>query len=432
MTHEELSWRNTALAPLALVCRAWRGPVYRELYGDLRIAWLAGNVDKLVESFDNNAGLLPLVRRFEAFGVLASRLLMHRVEDSRMLILEEGAAALRSANTTFAQAEAEWKSTVAGQRYQGAAAPGSLEVVASVTESMKVAGHFAWTSRTVDQWGFEELLDLVEGAPNLRFLAVQGFAFDLPDHLLHRGPFKFTSLDTGNHSPLVLDMPRFSSFLAARAPDLRHLAASAPDDDEAADDPPTPLAALTSLRLEIDYKHISRTVIASLRLLQPSLRSLAFTSYGEVKWGAPLAPFLSTLDTLDLSPVENQQSETLPNQIAAITLPISQSTTLRHLRLALTFMGAIMGPSTDYRSPSWLPEQLLSALPSSLISLTLAPFEARTLGVPVADYFARMLVALKKSKPRPLRVTTISQSPDCDGLLEIIEEFREEGIELVV
>ncbi|KAL8287415.1 hypothetical protein RQP46_003273 [Phenoliferia psychrophenolica] len=433
--HEEFSWRNSQLAALALVSRAWTGPVYAELYGDLRVAWLAGNVDKLLESFTNNPSLLLRVRRFEAFGVLASRLLEERVDESEMAIEEEGAHALMSADKSSDEAEAEWRSSVVGQRYQGATAPGSLEVLAAQKKRMKVAGHFAWTSRTVDLWGFEELLDLVEGATNLRFLAVHGFAFDLPDHLLHRGPFGFTSLDTGNHSPFDIDIPRFVSFLAARAPDLRYLATAAPNEDDPEDEveSSTPLPALISLRLDTEYREsFPPTVIAALELLQPSLRALTFSNRGGVKWGAVLAPFLSTLEALDLSAVEYQTSKHIPSQIAAITPAIALSTSLRHLGLALTFIPPYQ-QDFQHQPPPWLPEQLFTALPSSLVSLTLAPFAPQTLGMPVTEYFARVLAALKKSNTRPgLRVKTRVESKDRDGLLEIVEEFGNEGIVLVV
>ena len=65
---------------------------------------------------------------------------------------------------------------------------------------------------------------------HLHSLAVVGFPWDVPDHLLECGAFdRITSLDAAGRSPFVLDHTKISNFPATKAPNLRHLVANVPE-----------------------------------------------------------------------------------------------------------------------------------------------------------------------------------------------------------
>ncbi|KAL8277623.1 hypothetical protein RQP46_009896 [Phenoliferia psychrophenolica] len=339
---DRASARNGQLAALALVAKAWRGPAYSALYGDLRVVWLAGNVDKLVASFDDNADLLPLVRRLEVFGRRVNDLLEERIHEAMMLVEDEAIEDLmQRTGKDYSAADDEWRAS-AGLHYIYPN-PGFRDVAEPVEEVLREAGHDAWMERDDDAWGSEELFDLLEKAPNLDALVVPVFAWTVPAHLLQRGPFGFTSLETGDPGALAFDAggPLFGSFLAARAPGLRHLKTPVPE--ELDEGPPTPLAALTTLEIDgSDFQgSFSPAVVPTLRRVHSSLRSFAYTTVGDVEWGAPIAPFLSTLSSLDLTATEYGESENLSTQTTAISPSISESTSLRHLRLAVIFLGPI-------------------------------------------------------------------------------------------
>ncbi|KAL8276969.1 hypothetical protein RQP46_010604 [Phenoliferia psychrophenolica] len=159
----------------------------------------------------------------------------------------------------------------------------------------------------------------------------------------------------------------------------------------------------------------------TLETLQPSLRRLAIEVRGD-DWATPLVPFLGTLETFELI-TRHCPITAMESQINAIAPALSQSTSLRHLIITPRFGAA------------YLPETLLASLPTSLESLRLGRIHISF--NEFTEHFERMLVALKQSTPRPLRVTVTSAwarsllKSRTKNILACVEEFRMEDIDLV-
>ncbi|KAL8286636.1 hypothetical protein RQP46_004164 [Phenoliferia psychrophenolica] len=163
--YTDLNERNADLAGLALVSRAFQAATYSVLYGDLRLAWMADKVRKLRTSFNENAQLLPLVRRLEATAVPEDTFVIHH----------------RCQRNGLEEDSQEWLQVMEDGFKDRAVEDSPLRDAwaADTTRDAKYAwdtkGHGTWAGERNPE-GSREFLDVIASAPALRSVAVRDFA----------------------------------------------------------------------------------------------------------------------------------------------------------------------------------------------------------------------------------------------------------------
>ncbi|KAL8286619.1 hypothetical protein RQP46_004147 [Phenoliferia psychrophenolica] len=233
--YSHLNHRNAGLASLALVNRAFQAATYSVLYGDLRLAWMGDKVWRLLEAFDGNPQLLPLVRRLEANAVHVEDLVEYQRRnpknvdgddsDPKRVFLEDYCR-----RKGIEEDSLKWHATMEGGLENTSAAWDEW------THHTRGVVEAFWDDNDCGTWegegneeGTPELLDIVGSAPALRDLVVRDFLFFLEaTEVAQRGPYPLLeSLETSGDIPYC-GSPFFAnrslpSFLASSSPNLRSL-----------------------------------------------------------------------------------------------------------------------------------------------------------------------------------------------------------------
>ncbi|KAL8281352.1 hypothetical protein RQP46_006386 [Phenoliferia psychrophenolica] len=405
--------RNSTLVRLALVSSEFQRAVQTVLYGDLRLVWFANRVKLLFDTLERNPSLLLLIRSIEASSVMPDKWCNDRVRaevgdrDNQENYWEDYCDNMDYSDGRHRQ---EWK-------HHGGLPP----EVAKEWEDQLLGGWEAqWKRRGLGRWddlegvsklGAGEVLDLVDKAPNVRKLVLNGFRGKVRDDIKTRGPFPtLRSLETFPGNPFTSKHISFASHLITQSPNLRHLVGSLRDRDG----PTTVLPPLQSLDLFLQCR-IDATLERVLSQTRSTLCHLKILWRPHAGDNLRVAPYLSSLETLDL---------TLPMPLPRPDLHLigtSLSTcTLLHLCLNLFPF----------------PDTLLSSIPPCLLTLSLTgkPRDNHTKGF--LDAARAVLKALQRSKsrPSPLRVqfTTETERTRRKALRGFQERYRAEGLMLVV
>ena len=327
--------RNSQLAPLARLNRAFQEAVYSEIYTDMRIIWTSGTVSILRESFRTNPALLPLVRRLEVIAMGFSKWRDERVwaamngdenpteEYFQDYYGDNGVESERRAEPTL--------------MWGGGILPGAVEeqweahLCEEAVGAWTAAGHSKWDSLSgAAILGAHELLDLLKDAPNVQTLVLRGFEGAVLDDLTI-GPYpSLHSIEAPASHPFGPDPPSLASLLVSRTPALRRLCGTLSDTHESFQLPP-----LT--HLDLHQTLMSETDSPLLQVLlqtEPSLQVLRITPRLDPDWATSAGPFLSLLDSFTLCAHFHSRTS-LPIVFDSVVRALATSTSIRHLGLEL-------------------------------------------------------------------------------------------------
>ncbi|KAL8286744.1 hypothetical protein RQP46_004272 [Phenoliferia psychrophenolica] len=405
--------RNAGLAPLALVNRAFQAATYSDLYGDLRLAWMADTLSHLHKSFSANSELLPLVRRLEACAVSETGWVETNCERKRgngylrelwldSLIVREG----------IMEGSERWDRLLNLSIEEGIGADDFIcDMRDAAQDDWDTAGHGAWRDRSNNPEGALELLDLVESAPALQSLVVRDFWYALrPADIASYGPYPLLESLQFEYPPFPINMT-LPSLLTSWAPNLRSL--SGPMDSFHPDDiRRTPIIIarlpLSLSHLEIEDFDFHDLQIRSLLLLQAqsNLRSLTVAPVQSCWVSLPaMTTLFSSLDTLII--IERSRGPPSLEAMDLLALAISSSSSLRHLELVTA------------RAP------LVASLPPSLQSITLTPLRGHYSYSGVPKEIERFHGLFKKAGIQPLRVEFAARQNNLESAREAGDKWRD-------
>ncbi|KAL8277964.1 hypothetical protein RQP46_009596 [Phenoliferia psychrophenolica] len=396
--HQQLTNRNAMLSKLALVDRAFQKATYSILYSDLRIAWFAGTVKRLLESFETNPELPLLVRSFEASGSDAKTWKGYRT-DAMPEARECYRAAARmsgSVDRLWATAAAEWRAM----------------------------GHSRWEEQYGDEYGMQELVDLLATFPNLQALEVQGIAQNnLPDDSVVRGGplLNVTSITTPDACPF-LHTSNLASLLVSRSPNLNRLVGTMDVDHGALGDSAAFLPdSLAHLKIYSCSEMSLERLTEILHKVRPKNLDLTVFAAG---WAPIIAPHLSSLSSLALHVkfYGDVGGLTFLADSEYFAKALSTSHTLRNLKFEVEV--------------HQIPDELFSSLPLSLSSITVTDTPLFLIILIKTSRRERLGVILDhlrgaKSKPRPLRLAVGSRWSLREEVKEFVDEYAKEGVQLV-
>lgn len=406
--------RNRQLSALALVSSDFQRAAYSVLYGDLRLAWLARSVQRLTRSFEDNTALLPLVRSLEVSSVDRRDWCADQAHFEEDLEKSMRIGSFYDMLYAYCNEMGISDSDVEEALEYGSGTPID-EVVELWHEERYDEREEIWYAHGNDRWehlpliisfGAGELLDLLDKTPNLRALVVHGFTFGDPESLKVYGPFEMIqSLKAPDDYPFTQNPACLASFLASRTPHLRHLSGYLNDYDTSH---PTKLPSLSSLKVNI-RSFSEAQLTALLQQVAPSLRHLTLASAEQhsTPSGAVLAPFISTLESLDISEIfgEIMAPDLLARAIA--------DSSLLHLRLC-----------ANARSGRLPPSELVTSLPPTLLTLDFVRGQLEDL--------VKILAMLKTAAPRPRTVHFTTECMQLESLRrEYAAEWEAEDISLL-
>ncbi|KAK4699744.1 hypothetical protein P7C70_g6515, partial [Phenoliferia sp. Uapishka_3] len=364
--------RNKKLALLARVSADFQRAAYSLLYGHLKIEWLAGNGQKLLDTFQLNAALPRLVLSILVEAPCSRE---EWVDERVDLQIDDEANVAQYFEDYCDNMDYNDRHAADLWKWAGNDMPKDMkdewesELRSDYGDSWIKAGHAGWDQDDEDANGTAQLFDLLEMTPNILSLDMRDFDCSGESGIEGRaGVFSsLQSLRLNDDSPYIFGTLGYD--LASRMPNLRHV-------------------RWTSDSIDEKFNHKLSDL---LRPLKKTLRSLDLSFDEQEGWASALVPYLSSLAHLHLrvSRTDSQPNiqHTYNENLETLATAISASTSL--LRVTV---------QSDCRVA--YPESFLSLLPSSLKTLVLHwdPKKDDSL----SDTLRGVFEGLVKSAPRPL------------------------------
>ncbi|KAK4698588.1 hypothetical protein P7C70_g7686, partial [Phenoliferia sp. Uapishka_3] len=459
--HLPIQERNRQLAALSLVSREFQPPAYDNLYGHLRVNWIAGTAARLQQSLRANRSLANLVTLFEArelpFVAWRTAWILPIFEDYEQLAAAVKRAKvwrvhererLRSSrrrlevqdNVEAATSEEAAGAVDRSERERDHDAEDDDDWVQSMLDSEALAaweaeGHARWGVGMSDLPGFE-WLQMIGSFSQLKHLVLRDWSYSVPTRLYRSPQLRPSQLILSQLESFATHTSNsgITALILNEAQHLQKLRFSAysPSSNELTFIPPV---SITHLTLEFAF---FPTILSPLFkefstiLAKGQLRSLDIVVSGFVLPGTLIEGTLPSLASW--------------SEVATVLLPSLQS-----LRIRLNSYSATGPSGTDQHAFApllfkstlenltlhfWPSPAFISFLPPSLVTLALGPMDHSSVStdtvVKISDLFDTL--RRKQNLPRLEKVgipCVGAEDSEFEDQERMREEFAADGVKVL-